>query len=174
MKIVRLALMLLLVCTFSFVGFYEVLAGDKSCAQDWAFSFTLDLRPDFWSIGSHNYTLEVTDEYGTYPPFEIDFDVTGDASLYDRQVFLRWYGLVAPQWTSITEINPSQDTVFQVTWVFPTDWTRIEAGEFKTGTATRVKWDGGEWVDIPAGPIVNTCSGGLNPSLFQRSWGPKY
>jgi hypothetical protein len=172
MKIIRFVSMLLLVCAFSLVGFYQVLAGDENCANDWVFSYTLDLPPDFWATGWHNYTFELTDTGGTFE-YYTEFYVTDDAPHYDGQVFLRFWGVkTAPQWTDITEIKPSQDTLFQVTWL-NTDVNRNEAGEIQAGIAVRIKWDDGDWIEVTSGPVVNACSW-QNPALFVRSWGPTY
>ena len=172
MKTVKLTTILLIVVALSLLSFFQVLAQGKGCAHDWTFSYNLDLHRGFWSDGYHDYEVEITIDGNTLP-YSNGFTVTDDAPIYKGQVLFRFFGLVtAPVWTQLYEINPSQDTIFQVTWV-TSDMSKKEALDTQAGTSVKIKWDDGEWLDLPKGRVVNVCTWG-NPSLFKRSWGPIY
>ena len=122
MKIVKISVVLFLLIAFSLMGYQHAFAQDEVCANDWYGSFSLELPKGYWSIGTHTYTFELTDDIGTVT-YDTVFEVTVDAPDYVGQVYLRYLGLITgphpnPLWTHIEEINPSQDTVFQVSWIF--------------------------------------------------------
>jgi hypothetical protein len=174
MKIVRLTMALLIVVALCILSFIQVLAQEEDCANDWFISYTLELRPDFWTEGVHNYIFEWSIDGVPQLSEPIFFDVTEDAPLYDGQVHLRFWGLkTAPRWTDLTEINPSQDTVFHIAEV-AMDSSRRDAMETLEGISSRIKWDGGDWIDLSEGPIINGCAWFQDSYLFNRSWGPPY
>jgi hypothetical protein len=172
MKIVKYLTIILIVAALGMLSFFQVLAQENECAQAWVFTYNLDLPHGYWTEDYHDYYMEITID-GNPIEFSVGFDVTNAAPLYRGQVTLRWGGLkTAPMWTDISEINPSQNTVFQVAFD-GVGTSHQESVERQKGTAVRIKWDDGDWVDLPKGPVVKACSF-YNPSLFQRSWGHIY
>ena len=166
MKTSRLILSWLISLALILVSVTVTAAQSNDCAQTWTWSHSLEFPPGFWEAGPHNYDFHILSPYGE-DNFHIEFQSTVDAPLYDSQVRLR---LDALQPGDLTEINPEQDTVLQLTFGFYQ--TREEAVTFRQATTFQARWDGGAWVDIPAGPITKTCA--FLHSRLHRSWGPNY
>ena len=162
----RLAFSLLLACMLLFAGFAPVGAEPSDNAKQWLFSHSLEFPPGFWEPGAHSYDFHLRADGVDYT-FHVEFEVTDDAPLYKGQVQLRFGGLSTPE-GGVTEINPAQDTVMQLTWLAGTD--RQAAKAFRETSNLEISWDGGDWVDVPAGPLTK-ASAFFNPGKFKRSWG---
>jgi hypothetical protein len=177
MKIVKLITILVLVISASLLSFDGVLAQDEDdqCSKNWYMSFSLELLPGYWTTGEHNYTFELTDSSTGTVEYPMALNVSETAPLYDGQVMLRFWGIVtSPMWTTLSEINPSQDTVFQVTWV-AFDMSKKDAQDYfdSLGLAARIKWDYKDWIEMSAGPLMNGCQW-ESDDLFHRDWGRPY
>jgi hypothetical protein len=169
MKTIRILAILILTCMLVFASYVIVSADDNSCRDLWGFSYSLEFPPGYWSTGWHNYEFELTDPNGTEYTY-LDFQVTEEADLVRGQVYLRFWTLRSAEGL-LTEINPLQDTVMQVSWGPGLSYTEMK--DFRSGTAVEVRWDGGDWISLEAGPLMNWC-GYENNGHFLRSWGPKY
>jgi hypothetical protein len=180
MKIVKLSLVLLLVILFSPIGNKQVLADAPDCADDWYLNFSLELSPGYWTLGEHNYTISGHDELSSFE-FSYSFEVVDSAPIYDGQVMLRYWGLThsprnAPRnWNFMIppEINPYQDTVFQISWIFE-DQIRSEAMGHIEYYFVNIAWDGEESVDITTPTLVNGCVWEKDQYIFYRNWGPSF
>ena len=172
MKALQLVSILLMASVLALAGFSQVTVEAKDCAQRWAWSHTVEFRPGFWQPGSHNYYFAWSAPNGDSYRHRT-FNVTQDAPLHKGQVLLRFWVIESAD-GPITEINPAQDTAMQLTWIWaPGEMTRQEAEAFRAATTLQVRWDSGEWVTVPAGPVANACATD-NPGHFERSWGPGY
>lgn len=141
-------------------------AKSKDCAQTWTWSHSLEFPPGFWEAGPHNYDFHILSPNGE-GNFHIEFQSAVGTPLYDGQVQLRLSGLRWNQPDVITEINPGQDTVLQLSFV--SSPTRAAAVDEREATTFQARWDGGAWVDVAAGPITKECARD-NPGRFLRSW----
>jgi len=75
------------------------------------------------------------------------------------QVRLRFFALQALSNGSIvapTQINPGQDTIFQVQ--DDLIGTKQQADVFAASESAQFRWDGGPWVDAPRGPVLSFCA----------------
>lgn len=97
-----------------------------------------------------------------------DFLVTENADLFRKQVILSVWALTSADGVT-TEINASQDTAFQVSWLVAGN--RQEAETYYSETAARIRWNGMEWIELSTGPLTNECVWS-NEGHFIRSWGP--
>ncbi|NOH01045.1 MAG: hypothetical protein HND47_03245 [Chloroflexi bacterium] len=129
---------------------------------NWAIVFEYRFPSGFWSVGTHEYTLEVYclsikfddgTQGGSYTQI---FDVSDDADLLSGDVYLRLSGLkYGPQWPStaqdIERIHPLQTTTAAI---ILTDNTRTEAELARTDCTVTISWDGGEpQLLIPGSPF---------------------
>jgi hypothetical protein len=148
---------------------------DDLCYNDWYIPLSLELNPGYWEPGPHEYYIQVN-ENGMLTDFDtVYFDVVPEAELYDGQVMLRYFSAVTyPRWTWLNEINPSQDTVFQIVYVAFDDMNRNEAQEWSEGFSAKVSWDGGYLINMHKGALMNGCSFEQDNFLFFRYWGPSY
>lgn len=165
MRTLRLAAFLLLLCVSAYAASPQVEAQTHDCDDTWTFSSSLEFAPGYWQPGWHTYefawsTFEGSDQR------QMTFLATADAPLVKGQVQLRFWALVTAD-GPVTEINPAQDTVMQLSYVSMED--RLYAKNLRASLVLRVRWDGGEWVTVPAGPITKQCAYN-NPGLFRRSW----
>ncbi len=168
----RLLAGLLIVFALAFWSFLPAKVEANDCAQQWTWSHTLEFAPGFWEVGSHQQEFLWSSPEGT-SYWQLEFQATEEAPLHQGQVFLRYWVITSAD-GSITETNPAQDTAMQLTWIWGRDeMSRQEAEAFRTATTLQVRWDGGEWVDVPAGPLTNGCAWD-NPAHFQRSWGRNF
>lgn len=176
MKILKFTTILLVVIALSLLSFFQVLAQDENCDNDWYINFNQELLPGYWTPGEHSYTFELTDQDLGTEEYTIYFEVSESAPIYDGQVMLRFTGpKTFPRFTHVDEINPLQDTVFQVSWV-SFDSTRNEAIEFfsEYGVAARIRWDGVDYITMKSGPLMNGCDFQDDSVLFFRHWEKPY
>jgi hypothetical protein len=138
-------------------------AESTGCAEGWTYSNSLEFAPGFWEVGPHAYDFHLVSPGGE-ANFHREFQSTMDAPLYKFQVQLHFSGL---QPGSLSEINPEQDTVLQLTTGFS---SKADAAATRAATVFQARWDGGEWVDLPAGPITKSCV--FNNGSLKRTWGP--
>ena len=141
----------------------------------WTSSYSLELPAGYWTLGWHSYDFALTDAEQT-SFFHVDFYVTDAAPLHKGQVQLRFLGMRSVD-DVVTEINPAQDTVMQVTFVYGnpdfTPGTREQAEAQRAAISVQVRWDGGGWITLPSGPLTKFCAV-ANPGRFMRSWGKSY
>lgn len=149
-----------------------VVKAASGCGHQWTWSHTLEFPPGFWEAGFHQYDFLVSSPQGT-SYYHWDFQAIEDAPLHQGQAILR-YWVVTSADGPLTEVSPAQDTAMQLTWIWgPDELSRKEAEAFRASSALQVRWDGGEWVNVPAGPLTKGCAWD-NPGHFQRSWGHNY
>lgn len=141
----------------------------QGCSHQWGWSHTLEFPPGFWEAGAHEYEFLWSAPSGN-ENCHVEFQASAEVPRRKGQVILRFWGLTSVEGV-VEEINPAQDTALQLTWLASPP--RAEAADSRLATTLQVHWDGGEWVDVPAGPLTNWCAYD-NPAHFMRSWGPKY
>jgi hypothetical protein len=141
----------------------------------WTSSYSLELSAGYWTPGWHSYDFDLTDA-GQTSFYHIDFYVTDAAPLHKGQVQLRGLGMRSVD-DEVTEINPAQDTVMQVTFVYGnpdfTPGTREQAEAQRATLTVQVQLDSGGWIALPSGPLTKFCAV-ANPGRFMRSWGMNY
>lgn len=151
-----------------------VLAQKPGCQDspyNFVLTYTLEFDTDDWSPGPHSYQMKVIT---LDSPFELELDpvyfvVSESASLYQGQVFLRFFGLTWIDGATFT-IHPDQDTVMQLSFALEEYLTVKDREAFRDSIAIAFKWDNGEYITIPAGPITSICSVD-NKGNFLRTWG---
>jgi len=137
---------------------------------DFVHSHTLEFVPGAWSVGTHTYQLRVT--YPNSIVLElgpVNFNVEENAPMYTGQVFLRFFGLTWLEGTTLS-IHPDQDTLMQLSWAYEDYLTAKERKAIQEALVVEFMWDGGEYVTVPAGPIMSYCSA-FNHGYFTRVWG---
>jgi len=147
---------------------------DKPDCQDQPFDFvhshTLEFGPGAWSVGMHEYWMRITDPNSSVlelgPAY---FNVDENAPMYAGQVFLRFFGLAGLEGPTVS-IHPEQDTVMQLSWAYEDYLTAKERESVREAITVEFMWDGGEYVTVPAGPIMSMCSF-FNHGYFLRTWG---
>lgn len=119
-------------------------------AANWAIIFEYHFPSGFWSVGTHEYTLEsdcpnLKDSGGSWTN---TFNVSEAAPLLPEDVYLRLVGLRDEPLPSnpIEGINPLQTTTAAVSMI---DITHSEAELAFTDCKVSVSWDGG-----PPKPLV--------------------
>jgi hypothetical protein len=163
----RLLLGLLLIFALCLVSFSPTRAEKPICAESWTFSFTLEFAPGYWEVGSHQVEFLESNPWGS-AVYSREFQVTEQAPLHKGQVIIRAFGNPTSADGSISEFNPAQDTAMQITYFGGTD--RKVSESFRAAATLQLSWDGGEWVDVPAGPLTKACAFD-NPAHFLRTWG---
>ncbi len=124
----------------------------------------LELPSGFWSVGTHEYTIEFFYEDGSSVTWWNTFTVDPTTPIYKGQVRMGFNLLY--NWGIIDTINPAQDTFMAVTsWgpeylLVPLDYAVFS-------------FDGGLPIAIDASNVQNLCSY-ANMGLFMRHWGPTY
>jgi len=118
-------------------------------AKNWAVNFEYRFPPNFWSAGTHQYTLvsncpSIPDAGGRYTQ---SFEVSESAPVLPGDVFLRLGGLRAAG-APVTTIHPSQSTVAALSQV---DITQSEAERVVADCTVTISWDGGAPVTLTAG-----------------------
>ncbi len=172
MKALRFATSALLALALSLLSAAPVAAQGNDCATTWVHSHSLELPPGFWSSGSHNYEIAGS-ESGVPFSFYREFLVTNAAPLIRGQAYLRFVGVATSQ-GPVTEINPAQDTVMQITFLYSDPvLARPQAEASRAATTVQMRWDGGSWISVAPGPLMKLCTFD-NPGHFLRSWGPKF
>jgi hypothetical protein len=112
-------------------------------ASNWAIVFEYQFPADFWTVGTHEYTLEsdcpsIQGSSGTRTQM---FEVSEDATLLSNKVYLRVSGLrdSTIEGASVAQIHPSQSTSAVFSLI---DATRSEAELAMGNCRVTVKWDG--------------------------------
>jgi hypothetical protein len=113
----------------------------------WAVSWEWRFSAGWWSIGNHQYSIEQS--CPTLPFFDPDryakwsstFQVSKDAPLFSRDVYLRFGGLKDSPigGADVAKIHPSQPTTAVFTW---SGMTRSKAEIAFKDCKMRVSWDG--------------------------------
>jgi hypothetical protein len=110
---------------------------------NWAITFSYRFPSGFWSIGTHEYTLEndcpnLKDGSGSWTK---TFDVSENAALLSGDVYLRLSGLRdGPlESNSIESINPMQTTTASMSLI---EMTRSDAELAFKDCKVTVRWDG--------------------------------
>ena len=119
----------------------------ESSESNWARPFEYRFPPGFWTIGTHEYTLDIicstlTDDNDNIlrGSWNVTFQVSEDAELYTTPLYLRLSGIR----TGIIEgepveiIHPVQETVGVLTLA---EGTREEAELSATDCNATIKWD---------------------------------
>ncbi|HZW83676.1 MAG TPA: hypothetical protein VFF14_09715, partial [Candidatus Deferrimicrobium sp.] len=112
--------------------------------------------------------LKTTDPSGTFINTH-DFTSSASAPLYPGQLRIGFFGISSIDQGGITTINPAQDTYMQVSFGIP---SRADAIALRDNMTVQFSWDGGDWVDVTAGPIY--ClhpNSGFQISTHMRAWG---
>ena len=152
-------------------------ADSGGCQGRWFWSYTIELPLGFWSSGPHSYQMQAAiNGVVNFTPGPIGFGVTSSAPIYEGQVRLRFFALQALSNGSIvapTQINPGQDTIFQVQ--DDLIGTKQQADAFAASESEQFRWDGGPWVEAPRGPVLSFCARHpLSTGLWEREWGRPY
>ncbi len=141
----------------------------------WTSSYTLELPTGYWTPGWHSYDFALTDAEQT-SFFHVDFQVTDAAPLHKGQVQLRFTALHSVDGV-VSEINPAQDTVMQLTLIYGnpdfTPGTREQAKAQRAAVTVQMRWDSGGWITVPSGPLTKLCAF-ANPGRLMRNWGTSY
>ena len=166
---------LLTVFALSVVAVAPALADPPGCRNapfGFSHSHTVEFWPGDWAIGSHSFQMRVSfPDSGVIEFNPVNFEVTEEAPLYPGQVLLRFWGLVWLEGVT-PAINPYQDTVMQLSWTYEEDRSVKEIRDFRDAIAVEFRWDGSEYINVAAGPIVSSCSF-LNTGHFFRTWGAR-
>jgi len=163
----------MIVLTLSAMTVTPALA-DKPDCQDQPFDFvhshSLEFSPGAWSVGSHEYRMRISYLDSTLAELgPVYFNAEENAPLYAGQVFLRFFGLAGLEGTA-PSVHPDQDTVMQLSWIYDEHLTAKERDAIHEALNIEFMWDGGEYVTVPAGPIMSYCSV-FNHGYFFRVWG---
>lgn len=147
---------------------------DPGSYLNWTWNHSIEFPRGYWSDGSHWYQFYLYRPDSLWDPPVVtraqQFLVTPMAPLLKDQVQLRGLGLLSSQGV-LHEIHPAQDTVMQLSWLSARP-TRQEAKAWSESLVVMFRWDGGDWVVVPAGPVTSYCT--RNPGLFWRRWGAHY
>ena len=116
---------------------------------NWAISFEYRFLDNYWSVGTHEYTIESfcpnveIDEAGTHGGSNTQtFEVSESAALLPGDVYLRISGLKDKPLDaeSVEKINPFQTTTAVWTLI---EMTQEEAELATTDCTVTISWDGG-------------------------------
>jgi hypothetical protein len=168
MKVKYVLFLLLAVMLAAAIG--PAQAAPPACLGQYTYQFTLDFVPGDWDAGSHTYVFEYWHPDMGSGSFTSSFMVEETAPLHRGEVELRFYGLVSIDGVlDPPTIHPDQDTVMQLGWATDEELTRQDLVEDRTETTVQFIWDGGEAVEVEAGPITSLCAFD-NPGRFLRDY----
>ena len=119
---------------------------------NWAIIFEYRFPSSFWSVGTHEYTLdsECPKLEGLNGSWTNTFNVSENVTLLSGDVYLRLVGLREDQLpsTPIESINPLQTTTAAFTII---DATQSEAELAFTDCKVSISWDGGTPKELTPG-----------------------
>jgi hypothetical protein len=123
-----------------------------SAEDDWFASFMMDIEPNGWSLGEHQYsiTIDCPQPYSVQVG-RVKFNVSNESELKPGTLYLRQKGIFDERFVvgpRIDIINPSQKTAVSVAL---TRLTELEARRRSKDCKVAVEWDNGP--SIPVSPL---------------------